>query len=213
MAWYLAKSLEVFRKQANAVWPTRSKASDGTIGDTAHSARTSDHNPTGSGQVCAFDLTHDPGHGVDSYHIADLVLRDQDKRLKYVISHGRIGSGPKGPQPGVWRKYSGANAHNHHMHISVHDGEIGDGQAPWKVFELLDEPAPTPEPYVPPRRTIKRGATGPDVVHLQELLKIDADGKFGVNTQKCVVEFQKDHKLTPDGVVGPATWDMLEQKK
>ena len=61
MAWRLARSLETLRAQINALSPNRSKASDGTIGDAAHSARTSDHNPDGGGVVRALDLTHDVG--------------------------------------------------------------------------------------------------------------------------------------------------------
>src|SRR4051794_9209283 len=61
MAFRLAKALETLRSQVNAAHPTRRKASDGWIGDTAHSARKSDHNPNSAGVVCALDMTHDPG--------------------------------------------------------------------------------------------------------------------------------------------------------
>src|ERR1043165_429852 len=60
MAWYIAKSLETLRHQLNTIAPNRSTKSDGGIGDAAHSARLSDHNPTSSGQVCAPHLTNDP---------------------------------------------------------------------------------------------------------------------------------------------------------
>lgn len=36
-----------------------------------------------------------------------------------------------------------------------------------------------------------------------------ADGILGVETQKAVKSFQKDHALTADGIVGPATWGKL----
>jgi len=42
MSWRLARSLEPLRNEVNAAAPNRSKASDGTIGDTAHSSRASD---------------------------------------------------------------------------------------------------------------------------------------------------------------------------
>jgi|HigsolmetaAR201D_1030396.scaffolds.fasta_scaffold15936_2 hypothetical protein len=49
MAWRLARSLEQLRRQIDAAYPGRSKASDGTIGDVAHSQRNSDHNPDAYG--------------------------------------------------------------------------------------------------------------------------------------------------------------------
>ena len=45
MTWRLARALEQLRSQVNEKWPNRSKNSDGSIGDTSHAARPSDHNP------------------------------------------------------------------------------------------------------------------------------------------------------------------------
>ena len=78
MAWRLAKSLDRLRKQVNEVVPLRSKTDDGTIGDEAHSARESDHNPDDDGVVKAMDLTHDPLHGFDSYKFADALKASND---------------------------------------------------------------------------------------------------------------------------------------
>ena len=66
MAWRLARSLDTFGMQMDALWPNRSKVSDGTIGDTAHSHRKSDHNPNSAGVVTARDVTHDPASGATS---------------------------------------------------------------------------------------------------------------------------------------------------
>tara|TARA_B100000029_G_scaffold162201_2_gene158271 strand:+ start:6558 stop:6902 length:345 start_codon:yes stop_codon:yes gene_type:complete len=54
-----------------------------------------------------------------------------------------------------------------------------------------------------------------EVRSLQEALvakghRIGIDGRFGISTQRCVVEFQNENNLTPDGNVGPATWAALE---
>ena len=51
MSWTLAPALVQLRQELNARWPGRSKASDGTIGDAAHKARVSEHNPDADGVV------------------------------------------------------------------------------------------------------------------------------------------------------------------
>lgn len=140
MAWRLARALETLRSQVNAKWPKRSKDSDGSIGDEHHSARTSDHNPDEKGVVRAIDLTHDPKGGFDSYTFADLLLKKQDPRLKYIISNKRIGSGPAGPAPGVWRKYSGTNPHNKHCHISAVADARGDDTRAWDIEPTKAKP-------------------------------------------------------------------------
>lgn len=68
------------------------------------------------------------------------------------------------------------------------------------------------------RSTIRKGSTGDDVVFCQEcLIKLGydlspygADGKFGNKTVTAVKAFQKDHNLATDGVVGPMTWEAIE---
>jgi putative chitinase len=53
---------------------------------------------------------------------------------------------------------------------------------------------------------LKVGSTGEEVTKLQELLGVDAIGKFGPKTEAAVKGWQSAHGLTPDGVVGDATW-------
>ena len=62
--------------------------------------------------------------------------------------------------------------------------------------------------------TLAIGSTGPDVrrvqillVMIKELLFSDIDGNFGPKTQDAVKSFQEGNNLTPDGVVGPVTWN------
>ncbi|MBV8508742.1 MAG: hypothetical protein JO289_01130 [Xanthobacteraceae bacterium] len=92
--WRVARSLEVLRNQVNAAYPGRRKEHDGTIGDAAHQAQMSDHNPWvkdgAAGVVTALDITHDPAHGVDTYAIAETLRRNRDHRIKYIISNRRI---------------------------------------------------------------------------------------------------------------------------
>lgn len=121
MAWRLAKSLDRLRQQVNAFAPQRSRVSDGTIGDTAHASRASDHNPNEAGVVTALDLTHDPQHGCDAEAIADALVASRDARIKYLIWNRRIVRSYA--KPGIpawkWAPYGGANAHTKHVHISV----------------------------------------------------------------------------------------------
>ena len=63
---------------------------------------------------------------------------------------------------------------------------------------------------VHPRRILTWGASGPEVVHLQRLLGVHADGDFGPATLWAVRRFQAAHGLLVDGQVGPHTWAALE---
>lgn len=57
--------------------------------------------------------------------------------------------------------------------------------------------------------TIKNGSKGNDVVTLQKMLGITADGIFGSKTETAVKKFQNEHGLDVDGIVGPKTWEAL----
>lgn len=204
----LAGCLIKLRDQINAQWPTRSKDSDGWIGDVAHSARKSDHNPDEFGVVHAVDITHDPGHGLDSYKLANLLLRKQDPRVSYIISNGRIGSGPAGVEPGVWRKYTGANKHDHHMHVSCLAGAHQDDSRPWDIsgVTLVADPQ-----FKPPPPTIQPGASNETVATLQKFLGVKVTGKYEPlsETEWALRLWQVRHGLDPDGIVGPMTWGVI----
>jgi peptidoglycan hydrolase-like protein with peptidoglycan-binding domain len=216
MTWRLAKSLETLRSQVNAKWPNRSKDSDGSIGDERHqNEKTSDHNPWvkdgNTGVVTAIDITHDPKGGFDSYAFADMLLRNRDSRIKYVISNRRIGSGGDGPSSWTWRKYTGSNAHDHHCHISVKSSKAYyDGTQDWVLAGLpLVAPGASAE-YIRPPATLREGSTGEDVKKLQAKLHVFIDGEFGPKTETSLKKFQADHKLTADGICGPQSWAALQ---
>jgi hypothetical protein len=144
MAWRLAKSLETLRTQLNEAYPDRRKSSDGTIGDESHASKTSDHNPWvkdgAMGVVTAIDFTHDPERGVDSDKLAHALIDSKDTRIKYVISRGKICSSETSPW--VWRKYTGSNPHNKHMHLSVKSNKkLYDDASSWSAnFPVVKPP-------------------------------------------------------------------------
>lgn len=62
------------------------------------------------------------------------------------------------------------------------------------------------------RPVLKRNAKGPDVAHLQQLLAVvTVDSHFGKDTEHAVREFQAEHNLKVDGVVGKFTWGALDE--
>ena len=56
---------------------------------------------------------------------------------------------------------------------------------------------------------LKVGSTGEDVTKLQVKLGVDPIGKFGPKTEAAVKGWQSAHGLTPDGIVGPNTWEKM----
>lgn len=126
MAWRLAKSLIKLREQINAASPNRNKASDGSIADAAHASRVSDHNPNSQGVVTAIDVTHDLKNNVSGTSLTVALIRDF--RIKYVIFNGAIWKA----RTGKWEKYTGANQHKQHVHISV-KAELADDERPWPL--------------------------------------------------------------------------------
>lgn len=134
MAWSLAPALDVLRKQVNERAPKRSKTSDGTIGDAAHAARKSDHNPDSRGVVTAIDLTHDPVNGADMNLISERLRLSRDFRIKYVIWNRRYFS-PK--TNWNWTTYTGPSPHDKHMHVSNQTFNESDTQR-WSI-DLLED--------------------------------------------------------------------------
>ena len=72
---------------------------------------------------------------------------------------------------------------------------------------------PEPEPTEPEDRpTVRKGSRGPAVVSVQNSLGVyPADGDFGSITDNAVRGFQAAAGLGVDGVVGPMTWDGLDE--
>ena len=73
---------------------------------------------------------------------------------------------------------------------------------------------------VPPSTVLRQGSRGNDVLTLQYLLnvisefypgipRVAQDGIFGSGTNQAVIAFQQLRQLTPDSIVGAATWQAL----
>lgn len=145
MSWRVARSLDVLLNELNAAAPRRNKASDGSIGDAAHATRTSDHNPWvvygGQGIVRARDFTHDPANGLDCQELATALAaliavgaHPACRSGAYVIWQGHIYSFDRRHEG--WRRYSGSNPHNHHLHLSVATDPAGfDSTTAWRVID------------------------------------------------------------------------------
>lgn len=90
------------------------------------------------------------------------------------------------------------------------------------VVDAPGEPNPLGVPQGSTHPTIRQGSRGPAVEELQQRLNnapanevptlLEVDGRFGPLTRRAVREFQAAHPpLAQDGVVGPATWAMVDQ--
>lgn len=226
MTWKLSPALVRLRDELNAAYPKRSKASDGSIGDTAHSARKSDHNPDGAGWVRAIDVTEwDPGTpNVDGDDVAEALAEflraKKDPRVKYVIWRGRMFSSyaTASRKAWAWGPYSGPNGHFKHCHVSVVADARGLDAKPWG-FSVGATAAP-PQGSGIPHDVLRQGAKGDKVTAIQYTLnflghRCAVDGVWGPNTTAAVKSFQAACKLlgskvTVDGVWGPQTAALAE---
>ena len=118
----LSRAAIQLREQFDDAYSDRDKASDGWIGDRRHDSRKSDHSPDEQGWVRAIDIDRDLSGKAKPDVMPDLVdqirtlcKKGSEKRIAYIIFDGKICS------PILrwkWRKYTGANKHNHHVHFS-----------------------------------------------------------------------------------------------
>lgn len=122
---FLCKAGIQLREQVDDSFSSRSRISDGWLGDTRHSLRKSDHNPDADGKVKAIDIDAklDESQPTVSYDLADQLKifgsKDPKQRIAYVIHNGKIAS-PK--KRWAWRKYEGLNPHTKHIHVSFGKG-------------------------------------------------------------------------------------------
>lgn len=155
--WVLVACLASLRTEFNTLAPGRNKASDGSIGDTAHAASSSDHNPDETGatpyedsdninEVHAIDVTAAGPWplGLTMQDIIDVIVAEhragRDDRLQNIIYNRRIISRSWGWDS--WHTYTGSNAHTQHAHFSARYTTAQESDtSPWGVAALR-EPAP-----------------------------------------------------------------------
>ncbi|MCL2512997.1 MAG: peptidoglycan-binding protein, partial [Oscillospiraceae bacterium] len=89
-----------------------------------------------------------------------------------------------------------------------------------KLAELTSEGDRVVTGTIPPNTVISLGFSGGLAARLQYMLsyiaqfypevpEVSQDGAFGSGTRNAVIAFQNRFGLSPDGIVGPATWAML----
>lgn len=141
--WRLAPCLVALFQEADRINPNRDTGSDGSIGDPAHAARVSDHNPA-DGWVCAGDIDE---NGVDVDLLRAHLVAGQDPRVKYLIRNGTIWKAYANRGLPAWapQVYTGVNAHDKHLHISVwNTADARNDTSPWwpeedDMSEALDK--------------------------------------------------------------------------
>lgn len=166
----LAGALVQFRDYANAYNPKRDRASDGWIGDAAHAARDSQHNPDVYGVVTASDTD------VDGVPLADWF-----ERLRIAVAAGRLPAFVGGhlilnrrittPDFKGWYAYKGANAHVLHGHAaSSRDRARYDLRADLAAI-LGGPPKPAPPTGTADSFRASYGQTSAGVGRLQTFLR------------------------------------------
>lgn len=139
MAWRRAKSLDVLGAEVHVISP---KTTIYDIGDAAHQAQASDHNPNAEGVVCAIDIMQ--GH-TDLRTLAEKIRASGHPDLAYLIYDRRIANRKTGFR---WTAYGGSNPHTDHIHVSVGVGTDGrrkqpyDDTVPWGVAPAQEDDMP-----------------------------------------------------------------------
>ena len=211
MSWHLAPSLVQFRAEVDKKWPKRSKKSDGTVGNTSHAARKSDHNPNSRNSVNAIDITY-PGVN------PDVVIAAVKKHpsAAYVIFNRHIYSATDG---WVKKPYTGVSPHTTHLHISIKQSvKAENSTVKWfttpakPVVKPVAKPVKKPAlPKYPGPGKLKVGSKNTAVKVVQTAV---GNPVTGTMTSADIADVKRFQRLRPklwpaNGVIGPKTYASL----
>lgn len=183
MAWYVDKGLATLIRQIKDRYPG---IVIGTIGDTAHQNRKSDHNPESDGSEDAADFMigkHFTKN--DAEWLFDTLYRHRDPRIAFVRYNNRIYSSTVSP----WeiRHLAG---HTDHLHLSVNDKHENDTRL-WRLGGLMHKMESLTGYALP---ILKYGENDRDfdgywsITRAQRLLQVTDDGDYGPKTATAVAE-------------------------
>lgn len=197
MSYYLAPSLKQLRDEIDAAHPGRDKSSDGWIGDAAHNARKSDHNPDwdSRGVVRAIDVD------ISDIDVNKLMaVLKNDSRVNYFIYNWSI----YGASSFAKRRYTGSNGHTKHIHVSIKHSGAAERAGAWgysggTVKPVGNKPKPAPKP----------ASTRPT-----DYAQLATDGKFGEQSVEAAQILMSQiglYERAIDGELGEYTWKALQE--
>ena len=109
------------------------------------------------------------------------------------------------------------------QHFTRRNGKWTHWAIPRGLYDGSTVPEPSPSPDLNPsedKPVLRKGSKGDAVKELQSALiqkgydcgSSGLDGIFGKNTETALKRFQQDHGLSADGICGPLTYAVLEEK-
>lgn len=226
MAWVLTRGLTTWREEINAVFPDRDRASDGAIGDQAHSSGTSGHNPDRTGraeyrdgdaldEVRAIDVDRDlvPESGDDWMLRVIRFVVEKARRGEYVPFRYIIYC-PAGGRPTIWHKssgwaarnYTGANRHDKHAHFSGDWSERGDSWTGTLGIAALREDEG--DDMYPVTKSSPKGHIEYQQYRLAELgfYTGEIDGDYGAKTTAAVRAYRQANTTADAGGATITAW-------
>ena len=145
------------------------------------------------GDIIFFDLDPEKGNGID--HVG--IVNNVNEEYIYALE------GNHDDQVNIYKYH-------------INDSKIYGYAVPDYTGEEIIENNPS-ESYTN-KPLVYKGKTGETVKYIQNKLinkgyflgRTGADGIFGFQTEKAVRQFQIDSNLSADGIIGPLTWEKLE---